>query len=494
MKPQHEKNTPSAASHKEVEAVQTKGNTVTAKVQHAQQPPSPVLRGRGRNRYTAVNGSAEPVSKIDSEAPRSQKGLDMAADMINVEDKEGLPMGSTEADPIALIDEMKFCEKDRHRMSPKPTSSKKLVESSQESKFGEPIPVDVLRRLAMIDSKKQSLLDRISVISAGKESLMGDMSKTKTNQNEISTNNHVPNRSQLKASVASDAIPVLPREESRQRSVIANSSKASTSNITPEGQASATELPTRSRPPSLAPIADQATAQPATGSKPSSTPLLSSGQSFFEALSKRPFPPKYTTTTTTNSVQNTSLPDDVVPDELPAATLTQPNSTERPSSPLTQITTTGTLQTPSGEHTIHLAPQSSIVQDNTSSHQISSVEPKAESPLDVFPQYHPNANPLPERPISPVNTAPNHSDLPRRPPRVSPSFPPANLPPRPLTNKMKALTLLSGSRPTGRVCLPIRYSRNELVQIGKAYRERVFLALLAREGKGRLVLGIGEGL
>ncbi|KAL9023804.1 MAG: hypothetical protein Q9180_008101, partial [Flavoplaca navasiana] len=326
MKPQQE-NTPSAASHKEVEAVQTDENTVTAKIQYAQQPPSPVLRGRGRNRYTAVNGSAESASKIDSEAPRSQKGLGMAADMINVEDKEGSPMGPTEADPIALIDEIKACEKDRQRMSPKPTSSQELVESSQKSKFGEPIPVDVLRRLAMIDSEKQSL-DRISVTSAGKESLMGDMSKTKTNQHEISTNDDVPNRSQLEASVTSDAIPVLSREESGQRSIIANSSKASTSNLIPEGQSSATGLPTCSRPPSLGPTADQTTAQPAAGTKPSSTPLLSSGQSFFEALSKRPFPPKYTTTTTTNSVQNTSLPDDVIPEELPAATLTQPNPTE----------------------------------------------------------------------------------------------------------------------------------------------------------------------
>ncbi|KAL9619283.1 MAG: hypothetical protein Q9204_008312, partial [Flavoplaca sp. TL-2023a] len=162
MKPQHEQTTPSAASHKEVEAVQTKENTVTTKVQHAQQPTSPVLRGRGRNRYTAVNGSAEPASKIDSEAPRSQKGLDLAADMINVEDKKGSPMGFKEADPIALIDETKAREKDRPRMPPKPTSSKEIVESSQESKLGEPLPVDVLRRLAMIDSKKQSILDRIS--------------------------------------------------------------------------------------------------------------------------------------------------------------------------------------------------------------------------------------------------------------------------------------------------------------------------------------------
>ncbi|KAL9620052.1 MAG: hypothetical protein Q9204_008248 [Flavoplaca sp. TL-2023a] len=345
----------------------------------------------------------------------------------------------------------------------------------------------------MIDSKKQSILDRISVISARKESLMGGMSKTNTNQHEISTNNDVPNRSQLEASGASDAIPELSREESGQRSVIADSSKDSTSIMIPEDQSSATGLPTRSRPPSLAPIADQATAQPATGSKPSSTPLLSSGQSFFEALSKRPIPPKYTTTTT-NSVKKTPLPDGVLPDELPTATLTQPSSTDRPPSPLAQLTTTGTLQTPSGEHTIHLAPQSSIVQDNTSSDQISSTEPKAESLWDVFPQYRSNANPLPEHPISPVNTARNHSDLPRRPPPVSPSFPPANLPPRPLNSKKKALTLLSGSRPTGRVCLPIRYSRKELVQIGKAYREKVFLALLAREGKGRLVLGISEGV
>lgn len=491
MKPQHE-TTLSAASHKEVEAGQTKENTVTAKVEYAQQPPSPVLRGRGRNGYTAVNGSAESASRIDSEAPRSQTILDMAADKANVEDKEGSPTSRTEDDPIALIDEMKACEKDRPRMSPKPTSSKELVESSQKSKLAEPIPVDVLRKLAMIDSEKQPP-DRISVISARKESLMGDMSKTNTNQHEISTNNDVPKRSQLEASVASDAIPVLPREESGQRITIANSSKASTSNMIPKGQSSATELPTSSRPPSLAPTADESAAQPRTGSKPSSTPLLSSGQSFFEALSKRPIPPKYTTTTT-NSVQDTRLPDDVVPDELPAATLTQPNATDRPSSPLTQITKTGTLQTPSGEHTIHLAPQPSIVQNNTSSHQISSTESKAESLWDVFPQYRPNANPLPERPISAVKAARNPSDLPPRPPRVSPSFPPANLPPRPLTNKKKTLTLLSGSRPTGRVCMPIRYSRNELIQIGKAYREKVFLALLARKGKGRLVLGISEGV
>ncbi|KAI4244460.1 MAG: hypothetical protein L6R40_002927 [Gallowayella cf. fulva] len=232
----------------------------------------------------------------------------------------------------------------------------------------------------------------------------------------------------------------------------------------------------------------------------SSIPLLSNGQEFLKALT-RSSPLSTPIAATDTGPEQPSLPEDILPDELPTSTKTLPNLFDeqtRPLSPLTQITSTGTLPTPSGEHTINLAPPSAPPtqhdSDRTSSDTSLSKRPKIAFRIPRQPGSH--HRPSPNPPIQTQNPPiydhnrppPDHSNLSSRPSNNI-----INHPSSPATaTTSQTLTLLSGSGPKGYRYIARRYDRANLVKIGKAYQQRVLLALMEREGRGKLVLGVVE--
>ncbi|KAL8803206.1 MAG: hypothetical protein Q9182_003307 [Xanthomendoza sp. 2 TL-2023] len=257
-------------------------------------------------------------------------------------------------------------------------------------------------------------------------------------------------------------------------------------NDTVTGTSTGTQLPFVSHHPPPGPMTPATSPRRAPASKPS-TPLLSSGHDFLQALTKRSHLPAPVYTANFEPKQP-SLPEDILPDELPTATKTLPNVT-RPPSPLTQITTTGTLPTPSGEHTINFTvPQSNnTLQAKSTTSNTSRPHPESTSDSSTrrrtnHTSSHPNQDP--------PSSAIHHHHPPAPQPHLD-SSPPSN-PPTTRTNKK--LTLLSGSSPKGHNPNPRRYTRKELLDIGQKYRQKIFLALVERKGKGSIVLGVTEGL
>ncbi|KAL8749259.1 MAG: hypothetical protein Q9199_007793 [Rusavskia elegans] len=443
--------TPPGAHCEELEQAQTEKDTVTDVIQSEQQPASPILRGRGRIRYQSMDGPGETLTRDEaapsvgwSETHEVKKFVDKA----RVED-EGTARKDREEDGSAHIEgELKCQEADAEERF-----QLKKKDAAQERRWTESWATKLLnvRNLGMEDEEARSI--RLAEEKVEKES------------EAVKSLDDCTQRI-----VGGEPVATAPLT-------------TATANNTTAGTSAAAEVSLSSRQPSPVPTTVEAAPQAATGPR-SNTPLLSSGHAFLQALTKRPIPAKYTNTDS-DSTQAPTLPKDILPDELPTATKTQPDSSNAPSSPLAQITRTGTLQTPSGEHTIHIAPQPSSVQDNTVSEQISTTQAKHENQWDFFSQYRAASTPQ-KPPISPTHHLPSHFALPPRPPRASPRTAPAS--------KIKTLTLLSGSGPHGHVYKPRRYARDELVKIGKAYWQKVFLALLEREGRGRIVVGVTVGV
>lgn len=450
MKP-GDTDTPPGAHCEELEPAQTEKDTVTDEIQSEQQPASSMLRGRGRNRYHSMDGPGETLTG-DEAAPSVRWSetheVKRFVDKARVED-EGTARKHREEDGSAHIEGELECQKadaeERFQLKKKDTAQERRWTESWATKLLN------VRNLGMEDEEARSI--RLAEEKVKKES------------EAVKSLDDCTQRI-----VGGEPVATAPLT-------------TATANNTTAGTSAAAEVSLSSRQPSPVPTTVEAAPQAATGPR-SNTPLLSSGHAFLQALTKRPIPAKYTNTNS-DSTQAPTLPNDILPDELPTATKTQPNSSNAPSSPLAQITTSGTLQTPSGEHTIHITPQPSSVQDNTASEQISTTEAKPENQWDFFSQYRADFTPQ-NPPISPTQHLPSHFALPPRPPRASPRTAPAS--------KTKALTLLSGSGPRGHVYKPRRYARDELVKIGKAYWQKVFLALLEREGRGRIVVGVSEGV
>ncbi|KAL8684270.1 MAG: hypothetical protein Q9224_006476 [Gallowayella concinna] len=256
------------------------------------------------------------------------------------------------------------------------------------------------------------------------------------------------------------------------------------------GSSAAIQLPSASHLAPPGPMTPATSPRRAPVSKPS-TPLFSSGHDFLQALTKRSPLPAPVVTADVEPEQLT-LPEDILPDELPTATKTLPNVSKghaRPPSPLTQINTTGTLPTPSGEHTIHFTvPQSNSIPRGTSIPSTASSKPHSES--TSYSSTHHRTNLTPSNTNQhPTSSATHHHNLPLRPQPPLNSSRPSN---PPSIGNNKTLTLLSGSSLKGHKLYPRRYSREELLVIGKMYRQKIFVALLERKGKGRIVLGVTE--
>ncbi|KAL8648585.1 MAG: hypothetical protein Q9226_005929 [Calogaya cf. arnoldii] len=432
MKPE-DTQSPSTAPYEEVRSAQVLQS-------EQQQPASPILRGHGRSRYNPMNGDAETLfgDEVPASVGMSEKHqVEKIAEETKSEDEEVVWKDCEEHGSAHIRRDSERQEAD--------------AEEGNESK-----KKDAAQERNWKNSWASKLLN---VRNIGLE-------------DEVTRAIRLAEEKIQKESEAAESFDDSTQRISGLEPVATEQSTTATANDTTAGTSAAAELPARSRQPS--PVPEEAAHSPASGPR-SSMPLLSSGHDFLQALSKRP------TATDTYRSKPSSLPSDVLPDELPTATEIQStlfNGQVRPSSPVTQITTTGTLQTPSGEHTIHLAPQPSSIRTTT---DISTTE--LENHWDFFSQYRPDST-VQELPVSLTRAPPDHSALPPRPPHTTTAHAPAF--------KIKTLTLLSGSGPRGYIYRPRHYDRDELFKIGKAYRQKLFLALLKRQGRARMVLGITE--
>ncbi|KAL8997169.1 MAG: hypothetical protein Q9169_003496 [Polycauliona sp. 2 TL-2023] len=463
MKPDVSNNLPKAPPAK-LTTTLTQEDAINGKVESEQRPASPVLRGRGRARYRPGDYPGEPLEGDQAPASVGNSDTHQTKNILKQpreQNKDTAPMDREEhsaAPTNGGQDHQAVNGEEHHPLGNRTGTGGRRWHESWSTKL------DNFRQLRL-----ESEIDR---------------------EIRITKENNRKEDEEVEAAIA-DSIRTAEEDALRRSEAMESTIAASPATKTTEDTAPATaavvDEPTGSRQPSSATTIAETTPQPAAGPK-SSKPLLSSGHAFLEAFNKRPTPPKYTTIKT-SSIQDTPLPDELLPDELPAATKTEPhsiNGQDRSASPVAQIRTTGTLQTPTGEHTIHLArPTSSVT--NTAARPNISIRIETKDELEIPAQTLARANPR-DHSISPTHPPLDHSILPPRPPPPASQSKPPKKPPPP------TLTLLSGSGPRGYVYQPRHYARDELVRIGKAYRQKVFLALLAREGRGRLVIGITEGV
>ncbi|KAL8770731.1 MAG: hypothetical protein Q9209_003598 [Squamulea sp. 1 TL-2023] len=448
------------APHKDMRSPQSEEDAVGGASLIEQQPPSPILRGRGRNRYASPD-RFDTAKALPGPATSSRKTEDVKPEKANVGPKtytkETVRRHLEEEEELACI----AAEYERQE-----------AEAEEEALNEAAIARSIEEDLKNADREAEAETARFRKLTE-------------------------ENNRERKGREAAKSLDDSTQQAVNCKPIDPVRAVTGTTNEDPAGIPAAMEAPVSS--PLTLP--EQTAHRDATPISKSSTPLLSNGHEFLRALSKRPIPPKPVATTDAK-VQVDSLPEDVLLDEIPTATATQqnpPNGQVRSSSPVTQIIMTGTLQTPSGEHTIHLGPQLSSIQSNTAPEKNTTpqTELKAHTNSTSHSQAHDDASPssptLPQEPlISPTHhlglSPPNHSAPPHRPHhQINGSM-------TPTSSAAKTLTLLSGSGRRGYVYVPRRYDRDELVKIGKAYWQKVFLALLDREGRGRLVVGVMEGL
>lgn len=441
MKPE-DPNTPPKASCEEAASAQIEVHPVAGEILSQQRPDSPILRGRGRTHYRPMDGPVETLA--GDERPALVRKSETS------ELKKPVEHARAEDDGTA--------RKDREKHSCAHTEGEF---EGQDDADKENAGADGRRQQ---ESWPAKLLDATNL---GSEEEVARSIRLAEEE--------VKGESEGVRSFVDHTQRIVGREPTP--------STIATANSTMVGVSPTMEEPVSSRPPSSAPTIAESAIEPAAGTKPS-MPLLSSGHAFLQALTKRPIPPKYTTTRP-DSTQAPSLPTEILPDELPTATRTHPNSSNAPSSPLGQITSTGTLPTPSGEHTIHIRPPSTSVEDKTASKQLSATQAKPENHEDFFSEYRADSRPQ-NAPTSPTDHLPSNFALDSRPIRAAP--------PVRTAHEIKTLTLLSGSGSCGHIYRPCRYRKDELLKIGNAYRQKIFLALLEKEGRGRIILGMTEGV
>ncbi|KAL8917216.1 MAG: hypothetical protein Q9172_005932 [Xanthocarpia lactea] len=466
-------NTPPEASRKEMELAQTEEDTLASAVQSEQQLSRPVLKERGRTLYASTNGAAVARAGVEVAATTS---ITKTAGSDRTVKKQQTPQKCPGEEP-----ELGRMEAEYRRQEAD------ADESYQERKKGEaeemawvqatgaPYPLEKTRARRLTEEAEVACLKSLAE------------EKLERQQEAVRSLNQG-----MKQPVDRESIYPEP-------------STTATANNNTASLPAAVDAPISSHLLPPGPITIEAAPRPTTVSK-SSTPLLSSGHEFLQALNKRLLPSS-PASTNTDRVPQPFLPNDILPDELPTATRTLPilsNGQIRPFSPLTQITTTGTLQTPSGEHTINLAvpPPPPPTQVTTTPQWTTSwTEPKTYFDFNSNSHSHYRADSKPptppqERPSFPTNhlslSASDHSSLRPHPNHhingsSSSPNPPAN-------NSDKTLTLLSGSAPRGYIYMPRRYTIEDLIKIEKAYWRKVFSALLEREGRGKIVVAVTEGL
>ncbi|KAL8731774.1 MAG: hypothetical protein Q9166_003221 [cf. Caloplaca sp. 2 TL-2023] len=412
-----------------------------------QQSASPVVRGRGSNRYASVfeePSGPEPESSPATVGARGTSGREELA--------------QTDAE-IAQAEE-------RYEKN-------KRVQAEQKS-----------RKETVADKVFEETMKRAVTVAREVAAGKGTASQTATINS-------------LDEDIARAATCVIDRELH-----VTTPSITGTGNDVMVDNQAATEGPSSSRLPLPALATPKITSTRVTAS----TPLLSSGHEFLQALNKLslphpPTPAPAAVTVATVESESLVLPDDMVADELPTATKTDPyraNGETRPPSPLTQITTSGTLQTPTGEHTIYLAAPPVPTQTEPTPRWNSTSPTEFTSFADIISKaasrYRETYKP-PTPPQEPLisrhhhlTLAPDHSRL----PPLQDANTNGSLSSKKATSK--SLTLLSGSGPKGYNNMPRRYSKEDLKKIGRMYWQKIFLALLERKGRGRIVIGLTEGV
>ncbi|KAL8857089.1 MAG: hypothetical protein Q9178_006381 [Gyalolechia marmorata] len=457
-------NTRPEASREEVELAQTEEDTLAGAIQSEQQLARPVLKGRGRNLDASTNGAADTRAGVEVAATTS---ITKTAGSDRTAMKQQTPQKYLEEEP-----ELGRAEADYRRQE---AEADERYQTRKKAEAEEMAWAQAAAAPYLFDKTRARLLTEEAEVA----SLTSLAEEKLERQNEA----------------------VRSRNEGRKQPVDHEP-------INPEPSTTATANNTTARLLAAmeAPISSHlASPEPITVSK-SSTPLLSNGHEFLQALNKGLLPSSQVSTNT-DRVPQPSLPHDILPDELPTATKTLPilsNGQTRPFSPLTLITTTGTLQTPSGDHTINLAappPPPPPTQVTTTPQWTTSwTEPKTYFDFNAISHSHYRADSKPPtppqgRPISPIKHlslfASDHS---RPYHHINGTSSSPNPPANNNNNKNKTLTLLSGSGPRGYTYMPRRYDNEDLIKIGKAYWRKVFSALLERGGRGKIVVAVTEGV
>ena len=468
-------NKPPEASREEVRLAQTEEDTFAGAVQSEQQLTRPVLKGRGRNIYASTNGASDARAGVEVTATTSIT---------------------------------KTAESDRTAM--KQQTAQKYLE--EEPELGR-VEAEYRRQEAEADERlqkrKKAEAEEMAWVQTAATSYLLEKTRARrlTEEAEVVRLKPLAEEKPKRQKEAVKSLSEGMKQPVDREPIDPEPSTTATANNTTASLPAAMEAPISSHLASPEPMTIEASHRPTTVSK-SSTPLLSNGHEFLQALNKRLLPSS-PVSTNTDRVPQPSLPNDILPDELPTATKTLPilpNGQIRPFSPLSQITTTGTLQTPSGEHTISLAvppllPPPPTQVTTTPQWTPSWTEPKTYFDFKSNLHSHHRADSKPptppqERPISSVNHLPlstsNHSTLPPRPKHHINSSSPAPNPPA--NDNIKKLTILSGSGPRGYIYMPRRYDTEDLIRIGKDCWLKTFSALLERGGRGKIVVAVTEGL
>ncbi|KAL8810487.1 MAG: hypothetical protein Q9200_002540 [Gallowayella weberi] len=411
-------------------------------------PAIPVLEGQEKNLYSPTNGPSPTQPLIEPWTPI------VATEASDIHEGRG---GAEEQDWKARVEfeESVFLEAEIER------NEREAAEIRRQDKQAE------IEELARLDAE-------ILRVEREAEELLWRQRKAQKEEAARFTQQH----------------PDSPSTHSNHKPELTTASGTGINNNTTTGTSAPIQLPSTSHRAPPRPVMPATSPRRAPASTPS-TPLFSSGHDFLQALTKSSHLPAPVYTANFEPEQ-LSLPEDILPDELPTATKTLPdisNGQTRPASPLTQITTLGTLHTPSGEHTIHFP----ITQSNSTlqgkSMTLATSKPHSDSTSYSSTRHH--TYPTSSKPHQQPPSSALHHHLPPHPqPHLNSSLP-SNLP---TTRNNKTLTLLSGSSPKGHKAHQRRYHRKELIEIGKKYRQKIFLGLLERNGKGRIIFGVTEGL
>ncbi|KAL8912174.1 MAG: hypothetical protein Q9171_002808 [Xanthocarpia ochracea] len=465
-------NTRPEASREEVELAQTEEDTLAGAVQPQQQLARPVLNGRGRNLYASTNGATDARAGVELAATTS---ITKNAESDRTAMKQQTPQKYLEEEP-----ELGRLEAEYRR---------------QEAEAGE-----------RYQKRKKAEAEEMAWVqaAAARYPLEKTRGRRLTEEAEVARLQTLAEEKLERHKEVARSLNGGVKQPVDREPIDPEPSTTATANNTTASLPAAMEASISSHLASSEPITIEAAPRPTTVSK-STTPLLSNGHEFLQALNKRLLPSSVSTNS--DGFPQPSLPNEILPDELPTATKTLPillNGQIRPFSPLTQITTTGTLQTPSGEHTVNLAlpPPPPPTQVTTTPQWTTSLtEPKTYFDFNSNSQSHYRADSKPptppqERPISPTKHlslfASDHSTLSPRPNHHINSF--SSSPNPPANNNNKTLTLLSGSGPRGYIYMPRRYNIEDLIKIEKAYWRKAFSALLERGGRGKIVVAVTEGL
>ncbi|KAL8776437.1 MAG: hypothetical protein Q9213_008271 [Squamulea squamosa] len=453
------------APHKDMDSPQSEEDAVGGASLIEQQPPSPILRGRGRNRYASPDGfDTVQAGPGTAAASSSEKTKDAEPEMATVRTK---------------------------------TYTRETVRSLREEEELASLKVEYERQEAEAAAEEEALNEAEIARAIEEDVNNADKEAEEAKAARFQKLTEEKNRKR-KDRGAAQSLNDSTQQAVARKPVDPVPALNGTINEDTVGIPTAMEVPASSRITLAEPTTPNPALQIAPSSKPST--LLSNGHEFLQALSKRSHPPTPVATTAAEA-QVDSLPEGVLPEELPMATATRQgpfNGQARSPSPVTQITTTGTLLTPSGEHIIHLAPQLSPIDSNIAPEKDTTLPTKlkANTHSISYSLSHNNASPSSPTPphenlTSPTHhlhlSPPNHPGIPPRPRHQ------INGSTTPTPPAARTLTLLSGSGRRGYVYAPRRYDSQELVKIGKAYWQKVFLALLDREGRGRLVVGVMEG-